>query len=98
MRDLAGLTAGDFEPFVGDEFNVDPGGSHPLKIVLLEVLRLGDSPAAQKPFAVHFLGPRDPLLLHETHRLVNPDFGELEIFIGPIVAANDGTTYEAVFT
>jgi hypothetical protein len=98
MRDLARLTADDFESFVGDEFDVDPGGSDPVKIVLLDVLRLGDSHETGKPFAVHFLGPRAPVLSHDVHRLVNPDFGELEIFIGPVVPSSDGTTYEAVFT
>ncbi|MGA8724345.1 MAG: hypothetical protein WB565_04845 [Acidimicrobiales bacterium] len=98
MRDLARLTADDFESCVGDEFDVDPGGSDPVKIVLLKVLRLGDSPETQKPFAVHFVGPRAPVLTHDLHRLVNPDFGELELFIGPVVPSDDGTTYEAVFT
>lgn len=98
MRDLARLTADDFESFVGDEFDVDPEGSAPVKIVLLKVLRLGDSPETEKPFAIHFLGPRAPVLTHDVHRLVNPDFGELDIFIGPVVPSNDETTYEAVFT
>ena len=92
------MTAGDFESFVGDEFDVDPGTSAPVKIVLLKVLRPRDSPETEKPFAVHFLGPRAPVLTHDVHRLVNPEFGELEIFIGPVVPSNDGTTYEAVFT
>ncbi len=98
MRDLARLTADDFESFVGDEFDVDPEGSAPVKIVLLKVLRLGDSPETEKPFAIHFLGPRAPVLTHDVHRLVNPDFGELDIFIGPVLPSNDETTYEAVFT
>jgi hypothetical protein len=98
VRDLARLTADDFESFVGDEFKVDPEGSDPLKIVLQKVLRLGDAPETEKPFAIHFLGPEAPVLTHAVHRLVNPDFGEVEIFIGPVVPSNDGTTYEAVFT
>jgi hypothetical protein len=97
VRDLAALTAEDFESFVGDEFEVAVEGSDSLKVVLLKVFPLRESPNRRNPFAVHFLGPRAPVLTHEVHRLANPDFGELEIFIGPVLAENDGTTYEAVF-
>jgi hypothetical protein len=57
MRDLAQLTADDFESFVGDEFNVDPEGSDPLKIVLQKVLRLGAPPRLRSPLPFTFSGP-----------------------------------------
>ena len=44
------------------------------------------------------MSPRAPVLTHDLHRLVYPDFGELQVFIAPVVPSNDGTTYEAVFT
>ncbi len=98
VRDLATLTAADFEVFVGHEFRVDVGRSDSLKVVLLRIVHLGERPGRREPFLVHFLGPRSPVLSHEIHTLVNPEFGELEIFVGPVVAEDDGTTYEAAFT
>ena len=98
MRDLARLTADDFEPFVGDDFYVTLDGSDSLKVVLLRVRRLGERWGYREPFLVHFLGPRTPVLSHETHILVNPEFGELAVFVGPVIANDDGTTYESVFT
>jgi len=97
MRDLAQLTAVDFEPAVGSLFHVRQGEREPLAIRLSEVVTFGEHPGRRAPFALRFAGPLTPVLEHATHRLEHPDLGELDLFLGPVQSAGPGITYEAVF-
>lgn len=107
MRDLASLTAADFVPVVGSDFEVleiEAGGPLPdesserLRLRLAEVVELPEGEAGfRRPFSLRFRGPRHPLLGQLTHRLGHEQLGEMEVFLGPIAADADGTTYEAVF-
>jgi hypothetical protein len=97
MRDLASLTAADFQPAIGTVFEVDRGGADALPIQLTEVVAFGERPGYRPPFALRFEGPNSPVLAQATRRIVHPDLGELELFLGPVQSASDGVTYEAVF-
>ena len=109
MPDLGALTAGDFEPFIGTDFEVfdiqvpgreTPGPPAALALVvrLVEVQLLRERPGHRQPFALHFTGPTSPVLAHQVHRLSHAGMGELELFLGPVVSDAPGITYEAVFT
>ncbi len=73
------------------------GAADPLPIRLIDVVTFGERPGYRQPFALRFEGPDSPVLAHVTHRLVHPDLGELELFLGPIQSCSGGITYEAVF-
>ncbi len=101
MRDLSTLTAGDFEALVGTDFDVrDPAtGATVVVLRLVEVLRLRQRPGqSREPFVLHFLGPDAPVLNQVVHHLLHTEMGELECFMGPVVAEGPGITYEAVFS
>jgi hypothetical protein len=105
VRDLAALTADDFEPFVGTDFQVSgldasgaSAGAPALTIHLVEVLRHKERPGYRPPFALHFEGPLSPVLAQEVHHLSHREMGEIELFIGPVISNAPGVTYEAVFS
>jgi hypothetical protein len=113
VRDLAALTAADFEPLIGTDFEVfaspvpgcdlpgsempGPPGAPVLVIRLVEVHLLPEWPGHRQPFVLHFTGPASPVLAQQIHRLTHSSMGELELFLGPVVSATPGITYEAVF-
>jgi hypothetical protein len=98
MRDLAELTAADFEGMVGSIFEMMDPGREPLAIRLADVILLPERPGHRQPFSLRFEGPRAPVLPQAIHRIRHRDMGDLEIFIGPIASGSTGITYEAVFT
>ena len=97
MRDLASLTAADFEAVVGTEFEIVGGEEGPLKLRLAEVVVLGERPAHRQPFSLRFYGPLSPAYEHLTHHVVHAEMGEFELFLGPVAADSERITYEAVF-
>jgi hypothetical protein len=108
VRDLAALTAGDFEPLIGTDFQVSgsdvPGpdacGPPPapgLVIRLVEVQLVRERPGHRQPFVLCFTGPASPVLAQQIQRLSHAEMGELEFFLGPVVSDAPGITYEAVF-
>ena len=103
MRDLAALTAGDFEPLVGDEFHLsgtEPGADQVDAVViqLVEVLRQREWPGHRQPFVLHFSGPGAPVMGQGVYRLSHFALGQLECFMGPVMSDTPGITYEAVFS
>ena len=46
---------------------------------------------------MRFTGPAEPVLGFATYHVSHPDFGELDLFLGPVVSTSPGVTYEAVF-
>jgi hypothetical protein len=108
VRDLAALTAADFEPLVGDEFRlsgtepgagqVDPDQVDSVVIQLVEVLRQREWPGHRQPFILHFSGPDVPVMSQSVYRLSHFVFGQLECFMGPVMSDTPGITYEAVFS
>jgi hypothetical protein len=97
MRDLASLTAADFEAVLGSDFEVAEPGTGPLRLRLYEVVPLKGPPGHRQPFLVHFQGPSSPVLAPVVHHIVHAEMGELDLFLGPVVPPAEGTTYEAVF-
>jgi hypothetical protein len=98
VRDLASLTAADFEAAVGSRFAIatgEPGAW--LTVRLTEVVQLKEWPGHRWPFLVHFEGPLSPVLAHVVHHVSHPELGELDIFLGPVLSGTGGITYEAVF-
>ena len=109
MRDLAALTAADFEPLVGTDFQVSgadvpgPDASAPppatvlvIRLVQVQLLRERTGHRRQ-PFVLRFTGPASPVLAQQIQRLSHAEMGELEFFLGPVVSDPPGVTYEAVF-
>jgi hypothetical protein len=97
VRDLASLTAAEFEAALGSAFEIVATGSDPLEIRLTNVVRLPERPGYRQPFCLQFHGPPSPVLEQVVHRAVHAEMGELDIFLGPVASHPDGTTYEAVF-
>jgi hypothetical protein len=102
VRDLASLTAGDFEPLVGEEFHLSGSGKGDqvaaIVVHLVEVLRQRQWPGHRQPFALHFSGPGAPVISQGVYRLSHPALGQLECFMGPVMSDTPGITYEAVFS
>jgi hypothetical protein len=100
VRDLSALTAGDFEPLIGDEFHLSsPGSGADVVVVrLVEVLRQREWPGHRQPFVLHFGGPSAPVMYQAVYRLSHSALGELECLIGPVVSSAPGITYEAIFS
>jgi hypothetical protein len=98
VRDLAALTAADFEAVAGTAFEIVRSDSDSVEIVLEEVVVYRERPGHRQPFALQFRGPPVPILEHVTHRVVHAEMGDLDLFLGPIASDADGTIYEAVFT
>jgi hypothetical protein len=103
VRDLAVLTAEDFEPLVGDEFRLsgtEPGADpvNAVVILLAEVLRQREWPGHRQPFVLHFSGPDAPVMTQGVYRLSHFALGQLDCFMGPVMSDTPGITYEAVFS
>jgi hypothetical protein len=97
MRDLASLTAGDFEPLVDSAFQVNDARGRQVSLRLACVTRLPERHGYRPPFSLHWIGPPTPILSQQIHHLTHPDIGDLDIFLTPIAADASGATYEAVF-
>jgi hypothetical protein len=97
VRDLAALTADDFEAAVGTTFDVACPETEPTEIRLESVARGPERAGSRQPFALHFRGAPSLGLDQGIHLLVHPVLGELEIFLVPVGADTDGRSYEAVF-
>ena len=98
MRDLATLTAADFEAVVDSGFQaLDTQGTAVLSLNLVQVVRYPERPGYRQPFSLRWAGPATPILAQGTYHLSHPEFGDAEIFLGPIAADASAATYEAVF-
>jgi hypothetical protein len=97
MRDLASLSARDFEAVLGSDFEVADGGAGTIRLRLSEVVLLKGPPGHRRPFLVHLQGPSSPVLAQVVHHVVHPEMGQLDLFLGPVLSQGEGTTYEAVF-
>ena len=100
MWDLAALTAGDFEPLIGDDFQLSgtAAGSDAVVVRLVEVLRQRERPGHRQPFLLHFVGPTEPVMYQAMYHLSHFALGELECLMGPVLSDAPGITYEAVFS
>lgn len=97
------LTKETFEERRGEAFRLtDPSGeatAEPVELTLRAVRGTGlQGKAPREQFAVHFDGPKDPILPQQIYHLENEHMGELDLFLVPVAQDDEGTTYEAVFT
>lgn len=97
MRDLASLTADDFSAAVDSIFEIVDDDSESLELRLTDVVLLADRPGRRRSFSLWFRGPPSRTLDHITHRVMHPEMGEFELFLGPIASDSEGVSYEAVF-
>jgi hypothetical protein len=99
---LERLTVDDFAPAVGEVFVVRAAEVGPLDLELTSALTQGGRPAigpdgVRSPFALHFRGPREPVLPQAIYRLDHESLGTLEIFIVPTGPDGGDMRYEAIF-
>ncbi|HZS29129.1 MAG TPA: hypothetical protein VFB76_18020 [Candidatus Angelobacter sp.] len=92
LEDLNGKV---FREQLHTQFKVHTG-PQPVLLELVEVKERNDSPTIEF-FSLHFLGPVQPLLPQQTHRLEHERLGTFEIFFTPISADGKGTIYESIF-
>lgn len=99
MSDVAGLEALTIDSFaarVGESFTLEhPQGSCTLVLAACEPAGQG---LGRQAFSLSFLGPAEPTLPQQIHRLGHGELGALELFLVPLGRDADGTRYEAVFT
>jgi hypothetical protein len=99
-QDLTLLEAADFQPEVGSGFSVVSAGHGvqiELRLTAVEVRGHGGD-GGRDPFALHFCGPVEPVLTHDTHLVHHPRLGRAPLFLGPIGRDEDGALrYEAIF-
>lgn len=98
MRDFV---LADFEPLVGDIFNVplDTGRFYPLTLLLATALPAGLWAGEKRaPFQLQFKGPADTGYLPQgIHTLLHESSGEYPIGLVVIGRESDGFRYQAVF-
>jgi hypothetical protein len=97
MVDLAGLTASDFTPLIGDLFDL-AGASPSVRLELHSVEEGHRYGGRRRSFSLLFVGPEAPALTQGLWQLEHEAFDELEIFLVPIGPGPTGPRYEAVFT
>ncbi|HYP23462.1 MAG TPA: hypothetical protein VEV43_07810 [Actinomycetota bacterium] len=93
------LELSQFQPYVGHAFGVETAAG-PLELTLAEASAGPWQPEGETAFAFEliFTGPREPVLPQAIYRMTHPDAGDHDIFIVPLKTAEDGTTYQAVFS
>ena len=94
--DLGELTAGHFDPIIGDGFVVE-GCDPAVELTLVEVDRRAREPDANRPFTLLFTGPTEVRLAQGVWRLAHGTLGALDIFLVPVGLRGDVPIYEAVF-
>lgn len=97
LRDLATLTADDFEA-VGDEPLTLHAGADTLALTVASVTRIPRAGEGRQPFSVLFHGPATPMAPQATYRLEGATFGAAELFLVPLGPVGGAMRYEAVFT
>jgi len=67
--------------------------------ILLELVEVKDSSsAAMDAFSLMFKGGFETVFRHDTHTMVHPTLGEMELFIGPVYTGKaDAVYYQALF-
>jgi hypothetical protein len=102
MKDLDRLAKDDFDPFVGDGFELELGDDRTLPLELVSSDALSSATverATRAPFSLTFRSPGE--LRHAPQRIYtvrHARLGPLAIFLVPIGPDEAGMRYEAVFT
>lgn len=97
------LTCADFARHLGARFEVALSEGLAVSLELTDATELdqpgGSGPRGQerRQFSVVFSGPAEPRLEQGLRRLVNPELGELDLFLVPVAADAAEVRYEAAF-
>ena len=91
-----GLTAADFAPYVGQEFQLHAGGNW-VRAQLAAVRPLRPtSPEYRRPFSLEFTTRCS--VSSRMYQLEHPRLGTLELYMGPIAGPSHNLThFEAIF-
>src|SRR6186713_1928366 len=96
-KELAALTADDFEPCKGENFQVTSARGV-LALELVDVRRLGPALRDGGAFSLTFQSAPGPFVPQATYPIAHPKLGTLEMFIVPLGPKNGGNQYEVIFT
>ncbi len=91
--DLLQLSAAQFEPLVGELFDVN---EQALVLELIEVTRLQSPSPRSEPFSLVFRSSTHRLQ-QSTFRLTHLQLGSFDLFIVPIEPDANGSKYQAIF-
>ena len=99
MLDLATATRGQFEPCIGQAFELIATDGH-IALTLAEVRPLGAArpSAGREPFALTFRGTPAQRIPQRIHRLEHAALGAMEIFLVQIGADAGASHFEAIFS
>ena len=97
------LTADDFAPFVGDQFELQGEAAQRVSARLIEAKPLKAAGARPKhlprsqPFSLVFRTNDGNELVQETHAVRHRELGALAMFLVPVSASQRGQRVEAIF-
>jgi hypothetical protein len=102
MKDLERLAKGDFDPHVGDEFELELGADATLSLELIAADPLSSGTvehATRAPFSLTFRSPGERRHApQQIYTVRHAELGAMEIFLVPIGPDEGGMRYEAIFT
>lgn len=102
MTDLDHLAKDDFDPHVGDRFDLELDGGETLALELVSTHALSSDTvesAQRAPFSLIFRSNGDNRHApQQIHTVRHAELGTLEIFLVPIGPDPGGMRYEAVFS
>jgi hypothetical protein len=102
VKDLDRLAKDDFDPHVGDAFELELGGDRILTLELLssDLLLSGTvEHATRAPFSLTFRSPGERRhAQQQVYTVRHAELGAMAIFLVPIGPDEGGMRYEAVFT
>jgi len=96
-KDVAALTAADFEPFNGGDFTL-AAASGEFVLKLTGVRHLGAALRAGGAFSLTFTTPPGPFLPQAIYPITHPELGTVELFIVPLGPKDGANRYEVIFT
>jgi len=100
VMELAKATVEDFQPLVGESFEValEEAAAIVTTVQLKSATSLGQGmPGFRLPFSLMFVGPPDVYLQQQILWLTNPHTGTVPVFLVPVAGNSEQRTYEAVF-
>jgi hypothetical protein len=104
--DLKDMTLAGAQQLVNTLFQVTIAEGDTVEMKLIDVLPFemprrpvrGSRQPKRAPFALHFLGPRDPILPQHMYDFRSGGVELTNLFIVPVGRDEEGTEYEAVFS
>ena len=98
---ISELRVESFEPLLGQVFSLALDGRaefYPFELVQAQVSRHSKPGGKRRqPFSLLFKGPDKYVFPQSIYRVVHDTFGELKLFLVPIVLDEEGRFLEAVF-